>query len=45
MLEKDKNFRAHSRPITYSNFFKELFMMDDLEVKIDKYLDIIKGKY
>jgi pimeloyl-ACP methyl ester carboxylesterase len=45
MLEKDQNFRAHSRPITYSNFFKELFMMDDLEVKIDKYLDIIKGKY
>ncbi|HAG52640.1 MAG TPA: hypothetical protein DCL21_02525 [Alphaproteobacteria bacterium] len=43
LLMKDQMFRQHSRSITYANFIKELFMVDELESKFDQYLDILKG--
>jgi len=43
LLKKDQIFREHSRSITYANFIKELFMVDEFEAKFDQYLDILKS--
>lgn len=40
---KDKLFRQHSRSITYANFIKELFMVDEFEEQFEKYMEVIKG--
>lgn len=42
-LFKDKVFRQHSRSITYANFIKELFMVDEFEEKFNQYANILKG--
>lgn len=44
MLERDMMFRQHSRSITYANFIKELFMVDEFEAKFEQYAEILKGK-
>ncbi|PPR10268.1 MAG: putative aminoacrylate hydrolase RutD [Proteobacteria bacterium] len=44
MMFRDAMFRQHSRSITYANFIKELFMVDEFEVKFDQYLGILRGK-
>lgn len=43
ILLKDKLFRKHSRTITYANFIKELFMVEEFGEQFDKYIDILKG--
>tara|TARA_Y100001960_G_C14778517_1_gene884918 strand:+ start:2823 stop:3839 length:1017 start_codon:yes stop_codon:yes gene_type:complete len=43
VLLKDKLFRQHSRTITYANFIKELFMVDEFEEKFEEYMEVLKG--
>lgn len=43
VMLKDKLFRQHSRSITYTNFIKELFMVDQVEAKFEEYFDALKG--
>lgn len=42
ILLKDKIFRQHSRAVTYANFVKELFMVDDFENKFEEYAKMWK---